>query len=414
MQSYTLFEINEFIRQVLTLNLSEAIWVRCELAQVKASRGHFFLDLVQKKEEGDEILAQGQAVLWQKNYRQLQQKLGLELNALLQEGIEVQMLVQPEFHERYGLKFVVQDFEPAYTFGKIELKRQDTIRRLKAKGLLEKNKQVPLPAVLQRLAVVTSATAAGYQDFLQQLEHNPYGYRFHCRLFTAAMQGVHAGTEISTQLENIGRLKEAFDAVVIIRGGGAKLDLAAFDGYGLCEAAACCPLPVLSGIGHEVDKTVLDLLAHTALKTPTAVAEFVLQRSLFFETEIVEIARGLREEMMHRTREANLALQQMSQRLIWLAGEKVQRQALLLEYMEKDLPVSARRFIKNEELRLLNLENELQLLSPESALRRGFSLVLKKGGQVVKRSTEVHSGEELEIIFQKGKAISTVKKLEHE
>jgi len=413
-QSYTLFELNEFIRQVLSLNLPEPIWVRCELAQVKSSRGHFYLDLVQKREDDDGILAQGQAVLWQSNYRKLQQKLGLELNALLQEGIELQMLVQPEFHERYGLKFVIHDFEPAYTFGKLELKRQDTIQHLREKGLLEKNKKVPLPIVLQRLAVVTSGTAAGYQDFLQQLEQNQYGYRFQCSLFSAAVQGVHAGAEISAQLKNISRLKDLFDAVVIIRGGGAKLDLAAFDGFDLCEAAASCPLPVLSGIGHDVDETVLDLLAHTTLKTPTAVAEFVLQRNLFFESEILELARGLKEAAMHRMHQANLALRQTTERLKWLVSEKLQRQVMLLQYIENDLPVSIRRFIKNEEARLQNLENEMNLLSPEFVLRRGFSLVLKKGGQIVKRSTEVQPGEDLELIFQKGKAISTVKKLEHE
>ncbi|MFQ5447247.1 MAG: exodeoxyribonuclease VII large subunit [Saprospiraceae bacterium] len=414
MQSYTLFEINEFIRQVLSLNLPEAIWVQCELAQVKASRGHFFIDLVQKKDGDDEILAQGQAVLWQQTYRQLSNKLGLELQALLQPGIEVKILVHPEFHERYGLKFNVRDFDTAYTFGKLEMKRQDTIRRLKESGLLKKNKSLPLPPVLQRLAVVTSDTAAGYHDFLQQLENNPYGYTFRCRLFSAAVQGIHAGMEISAQLKKIGERENEFDAVVIIRGGGAKLDLAAFDEYDLCETAAHCPLPVLTGIGHEVDETVMDLLVHTPLKTPTAVAEYILQRNMFFESEVLELARLMKDSTSQQIQQAKLTLHQTRQRLQWLANEVIQRQAMLLDYIGKDLPASSQRFIKNQLLRLQNLENELKLLSPESALRRGFSLVLKKGGQVVKNSSDVQINEELEIVFHKGKAISTVKKLEHE
>jgi len=229
--SHTLFEFNEFIRRVIALNLPQALWIRSELADVKSSRGHFYLDLVQKKEDSEEIIAQAQAVIWSKNYRSLQKKIGSDFETLLQPGMEILFLAKAEFHERYGLKLMVEDIDPAHTLGKLEMLRRETIRKLQSLNLLQKNGQVPLRPVLQRIAVLSSERAAGFQDFLKHLMGNAFGYQFNIQFFQVAVQGASVEKEVMAELESLALRAQEFDAVVIIRGGGARLDLAAFDRF---------------------------------------------------------------------------------------------------------------------------------------------------------------------------------------
>ena len=413
MNSVTLFELNEFIRRVLALNLPEALWVRCELAEVKSSRGHWYLQLVQKGEGESEVAAQGQAVIWNRTYNALLRKFGIELEALLRDGVEVMFLAKVDYHERYGLKLVIEDFDPAYSMGKLELKRREIIRQLQQLNLLEKQKLLRLPPVLQNLDVVTSESAAGYQDFLDQLDTNSFGYRFNPVFFQTAMQGSFVEQEMLAQLQKIRNRAGEFDAAVIIRGGGAKLDLAAFDNLALGKAVANFPLPVLTGIGHDVDETVLDLVAHSSLKTPTAVADFILNRNMQFESGVLNLALELKNRAVSFVNKQEIQLRHTTQLIDYQIKSKFRQQGMMLNYIEKEIPAVLKHFFKKEKIQLLTLENTVTLLSPETALKRGFGIVLKNGKPVVAAS-EVQPGEDLEILLRKGRIVSTVKQVKDE
>lgn len=315
---FSLLELNEYIRQVLILNFSEAIWVSCEISQVNQSRGHFWMDLVEKDLLTDAVSAKSSAVLWRRDYLRLQMELGTSLDSILQDGMQVLLKVKINYHEAYGMKFIVEEIDPGYTLGQLEIKRQETILKLRKKGLFELNTSLKLPKVIQRIAVLSSETAAGLQDYLVQVKNNQYGYQFENQLFATAMQGKGVEKEMRSRLKSIERRRDEFDAVVIIRGGGARLDLSAFDGYGLCEIIAKFPLPILTGIGHDVDETVVDLVAHTALKTPTAVADFILNHNATFEGEMQHLARYVQQQSVRELKQQEMQLQQTEQTLLLL------------------------------------------------------------------------------------------------
>ncbi len=404
--SYSLFELNEFIRQVLALNLSDGLWVRCELAQVKHSRGHCYLDLVQKSENGEAVIAQGNAVIWAKKLRTLRQKLGLESDALLQEGMEVLILVNVEFHERFGLKLIVADFDPSYTLGKLATKRRETLMQLQKEGLLEKNKKFALPAVVQRIAILSSENAAGLKDFLNELSGNDFGYAFSFHLFPVAMQGVKVSAEIAKELKNIDA--GLYDVIVIIRGGGSKLDLAAFDEYEICKNLSQASLPVIAGIGHEVDETVLDQVVHTSLKTPTAVAGFIIHHNLRFESQIMQLGTEVQSSANLLLNDQKLMLQQLFQSVAQQSDSELQRQKMMLGFISKELPSLLKTNITSELTRLDMLEKSVLFLGPDMTLRRGFSIT-QKDGKTIDNGSKLKPGDEIETIFLNNKVTSIVK-----
>lgn len=406
MSVLSLYELNEFIRRVLALNLPEAYWIRCELSQVKCSKGHYFFDVVEKGEQ--DVIAQAQAVLWARDYKILQKKLGDNLHPLLQEGLEVQFLARVEFSERYGLKLIIEDFDTAYTLGRLELKRQETIRQLRQLDLSDKNKRAFLPPVIQRIAVLTSETAAGYQDFSEHLSLNSQGYHFDCQLFTTSVQGLQAEPEMLAQLQNISKKANKFDAVAIIRGGGSKLDLSVFDGLELCKAAANLPLPILTGIGHDVDESVLDLVAFQSLKTPTAVADFIIYRNLAFENEILNLGLAVQQISQSILKENELRLQYLWQGIETHTKGNLRQQQLMLDYIEKEIPQLAKNFLTNQQNELNALEKICHLLSPEVALKRGFTLTSLQGRPITSFQ-QLNIGDEIETQFQDGRATSTIK-----
>lgn len=408
MQALSLFELQTFLRQVVALNFPEALWVRCELAQVSQSRGHVYLDLVEKGENESEPSAQAAAVIWQSALRRLHTKLGASnLNALLQAGTELLLRVKVEFHERYGLKLMVEDIDPSYTLGKLEQRRRQLYEQIRQQGLLGKNRQVPLSPVLQRIAVISSDSAAGYQDFQQHLSENGYGYHFKLQFFAAAVQGNQVETEVLKQLRSIQRQIARFDAVVIIRGGGAKLDLAGFDSFPLCEKIANFPLPVLTGIGHEVDETLVDLVAHTALKTPTAVADFLLQHNLQFESRLLELSQYLRYVAAESIHAAELDLNATAQTLQTTPKLLLTRQQDRLQRINAELPLLSRYQQREQWQKLEQLEQICHLLSIESTLQRGFVLV-NQDGKPLDSAALLAEGAVLELQFKDGAIKSRV------
>jgi len=399
--TYSLFDLNEYVRRVLALNLPDALWVRAEIAQVNENRGHFYLSLVEKGGDRADILAQAEAVIWQQTARQLQFQLGKIWRDLLRAGVEVLLKVRVEFHERYGFKLLIQDIDPAYTLGKLEMERRNTIQKLQEAGLLDHNRRLPLPLAMQRIAVLSSRSAAGFQDFWKHLQDNRYGYGFSITLFPVAVQGEQAEQEVLAQLKKIKAKREAFDCVVVIRGGGARLDLTAFDSFEVCAQMARLPLPVLSGIGHDADETVLDLVAHTALKTPTAVADFLIGHNLHFESTLVQLQLAIRDSLWKSLETANLALTHLAQQCDLAIRQKIRTEQQALKYVEDLAPVLFRRQLRESALELQQQEALMELLSVENTLKRGFTLTTKDG-QLVRSAAVLKPGDRITTHFSDG------------
>lgn len=323
----TLRALNRYIRQALALNFPAPLWVTAEIAKIQYSRGHCYLELIEKKTnrdenlpEEDEIAAQASAVIWKNQLATLRPKLGDQISDLLREGVELKLFVLVDYHERYGLKLIVQDLDADYTLGRMELTRRQTLLALKTEGLIERNKQVALPLAIQRIAVVSSPNAAGLQDFEQHLRHNPYGYAFSLKLHPVAVQGRDAALQTREALERIAQASGQYDVAIVLRGGGSRTDLAPFDDLRLCRTAANMPLPLLSGIGHDIDQSALDVVAHTALKTPTAAADFIIWHNAEFEGEILNMGADLKRLASARVEALLQKVAYQSESLRWSAA----------------------------------------------------------------------------------------------
>ena len=299
-QKQTLFELNQHIKDVLCNALPGAVWVTAEISELKENRnGHCYLELVEKR--GHEIVARARATIWSYTYRILKPYFETTTGQFFSCDIKVLVKASVEFHPAYGLSLNIKDIDPAYTMGDMLLHRKEIIERLQQEGILGMNKELELPLVPQKIAVISSQTAAGYQDFINQLEMNAHGFKFYTHLFEAYMQGAGAVPSIISALDRIFKYDDFFDAVAIIRGGGATADLSSFDNYNLAFHITQFPLPVVTGIGHEKDDTIIDMVAHTRLKTPTAVAEFFINGAERFHEQLVfleeSIVRGCRESL---------------------------------------------------------------------------------------------------------------------
>jgi exodeoxyribonuclease VII large subunit len=287
-QTYQLSDLMSDLQMVIKSSFDQTYWVVAELANVSGSpRGHMYFELVEKSEQ--QIVAKARANLWSYRRHQIIHAFEEVTRQTLKAGMKVLLQLQVDFHPVYGLSFQIMDIDPAYSLGELEKQRQETIQQLKDEGLLEFNKQYVLPSVLQNLAIISSQSAAGYQDFVNQLDSNTYHYKFQIKLFQALMQGDKAPESIANALDKLEAENINYDAIILIRGGGSNLDLACFDDYALNARLAQAYFPIFSGIGHERDTSVTDMIAHTRLKTPTAVAAFIIQHNRQFEDEISDI-----------------------------------------------------------------------------------------------------------------------------
>lgn len=375
MVSYTLFELNEYIKRVIALNFQEPVWIECELSQVKESRGNYYLEFVQKKEDSDEVIAQSSGYIWYKSVLFLRKKLGDLFYALLKDGTAVKMKVSIEFHERYGLKLNVEDIDPSFTIGQLEMLRQKIIQKLREEGKTDKNKATIMPVVVQKIAVISSENAAGYIDFVQQLKHNIYGYDFRHELFQAALQGSNTEREVVDALERIFSRKETFDVIVIIRGGGSKLDLAAFDNYNIASAISRSPLPVIAGIGHEIDLTVTDIVSYYHAKTPTAVAAFLIDHNADFEGRVLETGEAIRQVVQHILQNQHLLLKQYVANIALLPGEILHRHRTSLQHTLEKMVWLLHQKIKSQRDTLAFAEKQMVLLDPKNILQKGYAMV---------------------------------------
>ena len=419
-EALTLFELNSLVRELVEVSFDKPYWVLGELSDVStpAYGGHFYGELVQKDEASDRIVARARITCWARNYGMLRLRFQKEAGETLRKGLQVKLLVKVTFHEQYGYSLNVIDIDSSFTLGDLAVRRREILMQLEKDGILNDNRSLSLPRLLRRIAVVSSATAAGYGDFCHQLEQNDYGFCFDVQLFPAVMQGEQVPGSIIGALEEILTFHEKtpFDLVVIIRGGGASSDLSDFDSYELAACIAQYPLPVLTGIGHERDETVLDYVAHTRVKTPTAAAAFVIehqaQEAALLDSLFLRLTRSAKERLMRergrlerqqsilplifarfcQSGHARLAL--LVQRMKGASLQRLEREPGRLQLICQRLAVATRRRIESEQHRLQLLKQRTEALDPALLLRRGYSITTCKG-KLVRDTGILEKGDEL-------------------
>ena len=391
-ESYSLSELGKCIKMTLKTAFAEPVWVRAEISEMHENvSGHCYLDLIEKADDTDVLVAKQKATIWAFTYRMLKPYFESETGATLRAGMKVLLLCEVEFHEVYGVSLNVRDIDPAFTVGEMAVRRAEIIRRLTDDGIVDMNKQQPLAPVPQRVAVISSATAAGYGDFCDQLRNNVFGYTFYTKLFPATMQGAQTEQSVVAALDKICDFIDNFDVVVIIRGGGATSDLVAFDNYNLALHCAQFPLPIISGIGHQRDESVVDLVAHTRVKTPTAAAEFLVARINDFEKNIDEMAQNVAFSAREVVHDELLRLQQRIARLGVVQRVCVRHDAAL-QHLTMRLRNAAKMAISSEEKRMALVEKSSEYADPATLLQRGFTLTTKHG-KIVKSVCDVAPGD---------------------
>jgi exodeoxyribonuclease VII large subunit len=398
--TYSLFELNEHLRRVVALNFSAPVWVTAEIAQAQVTRGHTFLSLVQS-DTTDTVQATAAAVLWQGDGRRLTAQHGTRLALALRSGQQVRLLVQVEYHERYGLRLQIRDVDTVFAEGQMALQRQQLLAHLRLSGLLERNRSLPLPLTLQRIAVISSDQAAGYQDFVQQLQENKARYRWQVVPFFSSVQGQYAPDELQAALLRVAQQADRFDAVVVVRGGGSRLDLAAFDHAEVCEAAARLPLPLLTGIGHDVDEAILDRVAHTALKTPTAVADFLIEHHRQFEAQLLQFRAECRQITQHWLAHVRRDLSNCQVALGYARTQYLQQAHQQLNMLRLQLRQAALQQLMQARYQLDTCHGLVTALHPDRALERGFVWV-QQGGHPVTSVAQLNVELPLTLIWKDG------------
>ena len=393
-------------RRALALNFPGPLWVRAEVTQLTERRGNRYLTLSQKDDGGERARIGGQ--LWSRDYARVLRTRGKPAAEVLEAGREVSLHGELELHEVYGLKLRILDWDPAFTLGQIELERRAVLERLRTEGLLGLNEEAASGPVYQRLAVLTSAAAAGLADFRQQLAENGYNYAFDVTLFDVAVQGERTVESVTAALAAVAARADEFDAVCLLRGGGGRLDLASFDRYEIGSAIAMCPLPVLVGIGHEIDETVPDFVAHTSLKTPTALAEYVIQRAARYEAAQLRLARQIGRLAEARRRREAVALERQASGLRQDVLRGLSSRRAALDVHGARLLSAVSRGIGQAGLQLEAREAELRALDPARVLARGFSITYAADGRAVKAAANVAPGDALTTVFADGRAVTSI------
>lgn len=399
-RSITLGELQRRVRAALDDRFALPLWVSAEIAEIKLNRsGHCYLELVEKDPASGSPAAQARAVIWRSAFPRIAARFEAETGRPLAADLRILAKVLVSYHALYGFSLQIVDIDPSYTLGEMERQRQQTIARLQSEGVWEMNRELPLAPVVQRVAVVTSPGAAGYQDFRKELARSPY--RFELTLFEAFMQGAAAEDSIVEALCAVAERAEAFDAVVLIRGGGARSDLSCFDGYRLCTHIAQFPLPVATGIGHDKDTSVADLVAHTALKTPTAVAGWLVERMVQADARLDQAALQLHDATIRAMRASEVRLVQLAGEVRQRAGECIARTAMRLDRLAERLPEAVLALLERQRMRLDSAAELVAGRSPERILRLGFAVV-RAGGRAVVSAAAVRPGDRLQIELADG------------
>lgn len=396
MHAITLVELNRMVSEMVNSTFCDTVWVTAELTDVRvAQNGHCYMQLIQKDPKRGSMLAFANAHIWANRWWLLRDTFLQQTGQAFQSGLKVMLCVQVTMHEVYGYALNVVDVDPSYTLGEMARRRREILQQLEADGIIDMNRELSMPQLPQRVAIVSAAGAAGYGDFCHQLEDNEWGVRFYTRLFPAVMQGKRTESSVIEALERIFEHQEWFDVVVIIRGGGATGDLASFDSYDLASCVANFPLPVITGIGHDRDQTVLDRVAHTSVKTPTAAAALLIdmmaeqvQRLQAMEQTLLEGTRGrIEREELRLTR-----LTQQVRGSHVVLGQQINR----LTLMGERIKMLAQQHISTDRQKLDYMAHAIDLVQPTNILKRGFSIV-RAGGKAVRDASAVDKGTQLDI-----------------
>lgn len=402
----SLSELLERVKGVLDSGFPDQYWVIAEIMELHENR-HCYLELIEKNEENDSLLARIRATIWASRYSMLSPFFESAAGIPLKSGIKILCKASVEFHPQYGLSLNITDIDPSYTLGDLARKKQEVIQRLRKEGVFDMNRELVFPAVPQRIAVISSQTAAGFGDFLKTLEQNRYGFIFYTSLFHAVMQGDEAPGSIGTALEQIYERESDFDCVVLIRGGGSKADLECFNQYDLAYLMTQFPLPILTGIGHERDESVADLVAHQALKTPTAVAEFLVDHLLAFEFRLSVLLDRLSDSVRSRVREDLSRLEVYRGALVHQSRGILHRQDESLQHIAQRLRRELVNQINRSRDYLTLLKKRTELVDPQNILRRGYSITLMNGKPVLSVKN-IRPGNRLETRLHQGTVFSQV------
>lgn len=399
-ESISLLDLQRMVRATLESRFDEAVWVRAEISELKLNRsGHCYLNLVEKGSSSGAPSAEARAVIWRSAYANIAAKFESATGQRLSSGISVLVRVIVTYHEVYGFSLQIIDLDAGYTLGEVERRRREAIERLKSEGVWDMNREVELPTPTLRIAILSSATAAGYRDFCQEIARSPY--RFELTLFESLMQGDAAEQSIVSALCAIAEREEEFDAVAIIRGGGSTSDLALFDSYTIATYVAQFPLPVFSGIGHDKDISVVDMVAHTMCKTPTAVATYLVELADAEMARVEEYAQRLRDGVVARLNGERLKVERLSAELgrssmVTLSGLQHR-----LDMLEEGIRSDVRRIFESQAQRLTSLQSIVESHNPQNILRLGFAIVRNEEGKTVNLSN-IEIGQNVNIELSDG------------
>lgn len=420
----SLTQLNRLVKTALDEALPGTYWVRAETSEVRvnATSGHCYLEFVEKDETTGQLVAKSRGTIWARNFAVLRTYFEQETKQTFISGLKVLVNVSVGYHELYGLSLTVHDIDPSYTLGDMARKRMEVIRRLQEEGVFDLNKELTLAILPQRIAVISSPTAAGYEDFVNQLIHNDYGFPFYVKLFPALMQGEKTEESVIAALDRIYAHRELFDVVVLIRGGGSAADLSSFDSYTLAANCAQFPLPIITGIGHERDDSVVDNVAHTRMKTPTAVAAFLINRMAEQLALLDELRRTVCEATRNQLTVKKTTWQILATRFpVFVTGHLERHRAdlhtltarlssvpQLLEKHTEQLelvPVHIRKaadaMLTRYTHELALSEQHIKLASPDHILKRGYTLTLKDG-KIVKHAADLSADDEISVRFTDG------------
>ena len=427
----SLFELNSIVREIISMSLPDSYWVEAELSEAReAYGGHCYMELIEKDERSNTPIAKAHASCWRNRWMLIKPHFERVTGQRIHAGMKVLLKVHAQFHENYGFSWIVDDIDPNYTLGDMARKRQEIIQTLKEEGVFELQKELRLPMFCQRIAVISSASAAGYGDFCNQLADNGYGLQFVTSLFPATMQGEGVEQSIIAALDSINAEYEEFDCVVIIRGGGATSDLSGFDTLALAENVANFPLPIITGIGHERDESVLDMISFQRVKTPTAAAAFLINHLAEVYARVMDAQETIVQNVKHRLQVEKMRIERLSSTIpvqFSLVKTKqgayldrlmtrittnlqskianVQRRLEILSQMIQ--PVLELKVLK-ENQRLQNLQQRIQAQDPDLLLKRGYSITLKDG-KSIRSASQLKAGDIIETRFAEGHVKSEVK-----
>lgn len=425
----SLYELNTLVSSVLSLDLPDDYWVEAELSEAREVRGHCYMELVQKDEASNTPIAKASAKCWASRWSILRPMFERVTGQRLHAGMKVMLRVKAQFHAAYGFSWIVSDINPEYTMGDLMRRRQEIIKQLKAEGVFDLQRELTIPAFAQHIAVVSSDGAAGYGDFCRQLADNAQGYRFTVRLFSATMQGEAVEQSVIAALNRIYEEQDIFDAVVIIRGGGATSDLSGFDTLALAENVANFPLPIITGIGHERDESVLDMISFRKVKTPTAAAAFLVQHLTDVYVRVMEAQETIVQNVKHRLQVEKMRLDRLNKsipvqfslvktrqgayidrlmnRLSQQVLSKVADAQRKLEILSQNVQPVLERKMMSESHRLQMLEQRIRSQDPELLLKRGYSITLKNG-KSIRSASLLTSGDIIVTRFAEGTVKSKV------